>query len=160
MRKQITIAALLAAAVMLTTAVYADDPPGYDLRTVSGITAEELAPYMHEETRHLTADVVRICKQEGVSAEWIAVVMRWERRPELHNWFGWYRDDGSVMEFDTDTDCLEYCIPLIKSMYLTESGQYYGGGYDVAAVSRCYNDSDFWRDTISAGTLGIVEAFN
>lgn len=119
----------------------------YDLRTVSAHTSESIAGYMHPETRHLAADVIRICRENGVSAEFIVSVMRWERRPDLHNWFGWTGSGGSVMSFDSDLDCLERIIPLIKRNYLTEGGRCFNG-YTVDAVSCCYNNSDFWRETI------------
>ena len=119
----------------------------YDLRTVSAHTAESIAGYMHPETRHLAEDVIRICADEGISAEFIVSVMRWERRPDLHNWFGWTGSDGKLMRFGSDLECLERVIPLIKRNYLTEGGKCFRG-YTVSAVSVCYNGSDFWRETI------------
>ena len=119
----------------------------YDLRTVSAHTAESIAGYMHPETRHLAADVIRICADEGVSAEFIVSVMRWERRPDLHNWFGWTGSDGKLMRFGSDLECLERVIPLIKRNYLTEGGKYFRG-YTVEAVNQNYNGSDFWREII------------
>ena len=146
------IIAVAMAAAMVITATAAE----YDLRTVSGVTAEELAPYMHPESRHLAEDVVRICEREGISAEFIATLMRWERRPDLHNWFGWTNNRGRLMRFNNDVQCLETIIPRIKQMYLTEGGRYFRG-YTVAAVSRCYNNSDFWRNTIERGMRWILK---
>lgn len=119
----------------------------YDLRTVSAHTAESIAGYMHPETRNLAEDVIRICADEGVSAEFIVSVMRWERRPDLHNWFGWTGSDGKLMRFGSDLECLERVIPLIKRNYLTEGGKYFRG-YTVEAVNQNYNGSDFWREII------------
>ena len=119
----------------------------YDLRTVSAHTAESIAGYMHPETRHLAEDVIRICADEGVSAEFIVSVMRWERRPDLHNWFGWTGSDGKLMRFGSDIECLERIIPLIKRNYLTEGGKYFKG-YTVADVNQNYNGSEFWREII------------
>jgi hypothetical protein len=152
------IAALLLV-VLLTTTAYAKtiDAVSYDLRTVSKLTAEELAPMMHPESRHLADEVIEICAKEGISAEFIATVMRWERRPDLHNWFGWTNNRGRLMRFGSDVQCLETIIPRIKAMYLTEGGRYFNG-YTVAAVSRCYNNSAFWRNTIERGMMRIVEA--
>ncbi len=182
MRKLITIAALLTIAAMLTITVHAEagtDKPAtdqtnqteqtfqytYDLRTVTGITAAELAPYMHPETRHLAEDVVRICEREGVSAEFVAAVIRWERIPDIHNWFGWKANDGSYMVFVDDIKGLEHCISNIKLMYLTPrpanaglddiTGSCYNG-YTVAAVSIMYNNTNFWRDTIAAQAQKII----
>lgn len=143
-------------AIMAGMVTVAQAEEGYDLRTVSKLSAEELAPYMHPESRHLAADVVRICKEEGISAEFIVTVMRWERRPDLHNWFGWTNNRGRLMRFGSDVQCLETIIPRIKAMYLTEGGRYFNG-YTVAAVSRYYNNSAFWRNTIERGTLWIVK---
>ncbi len=119
----------------------------YDLRMVSTHTAESIAGYMHPETRHLAEDVIRICADEGISAEFIVSVMRWERRPDLHNWFGWTGSDGKLMRFGSDLECLERVIPLIKRNYLTEGGKYFRG-YTVEAVNQNYNGSDFWREII------------
>ena len=119
----------------------------YDLRTVSAHTAKSIAGYMHPETRHLAEDVIRICADEGISAEFIVSVMRWERRPDLHNWFGWTGSDGKLMRFGSDLECLERVIPLIKRNYLTEGGKYFRG-YTVEAVNQNYNGSDFWREII------------
>ncbi len=184
MRKLITIAALLAAVVMLTITVHAEagaDKPAtdqtsqteqsfedtYDLRTVTGITAEQLAPYMHPETRHLAADVISICEREGVSAEFVAAVIRWERIPEIHNWFGWTSNAGGYMVFDTDIEGLEHCIRNIKIMYLTKrpvdaaeddiTGSCYNG-YTVAAVSIMYNNTDYWREKIAGQAEKIVRS--
>ena len=138
-----TIPIAIAAAIVIAAPSAAE----YDLRTVSAHTAESIAGYMHPETRHLAEDVIRICADEGISAEFIVSVMRWERRPDLHNWFGWTGSDGKLMRFGSDLECLERVIPLIKRNYLTEGGKCFRG-YTVSAVSVCYNGSDFWRETI------------
>ncbi len=115
------------------------------------IEPAELAETMPEDIRHLAADVVRICRREGIEARFIAAVMRWERRPDLHNYFGWTGSDGRLKRFEEDLDCLERVIPLIKKLYLTPGERYYHGA-TVAGVSVCYNDSDFWREAIT-GTM-------
>lgn len=134
-------------AIAVSIVIAAPSAAEYDLRTVSAHTAESIAGYMHPETRHLAEDVIRICADEGISAEFIVSVMRWERRPDLHNWFGWTGSDGKLMRFGSDLECLERIIPLIKRNYLTEGGKYFLG-YTVADVSVGYNGSDFWRETI------------
>lgn len=149
----LAILAVGAIAIGMVTVASAEE--GYDLRTVSRLTAEELAPFMHPESRHLADEVIEICAKEGISAEFIATVMRWERRPDLHNWFGWTNNRGRLMRFATDEQCLRIIIPRIKKMYLTENGCYFNG-YTVAAVSKCYNNTDFWRNTITAGTNKIL----
>ena len=150
----LAIVAVGAIAIGMVTVASAEED--YDLRTVSKLTAEELAPFMHPESRHLAEDVVRICERENISAEFIVTVMRWERRPDLHNWFGWTNNRGRLMRFASDVQCLEVIIPRIKAMYLTEGGRYFNG-YTVAAVSRCYNNSEFWRNTIERGMMRILE---
>ena len=152
MKKIIMAAMALTIAIVLTVTAAAD---GYDLRTVSGITAEEIKLYMHPECRHLAEDVIRICEREEISAEFIVTVMRWERRPDLHNWFGWTNNRGRLMRFSIDEECLERVIPRIKEMYLTEGGRYFKG-YTVDAVSYYYNNSVFWRDTIERGMRWIL----
>lgn len=122
-------------------------PAAAELNTVSEKTPEELAAYMHPETRHLAEDVIRICKEQEVSAEFVAAVMRWEKRPDLHNWFGWA--EGKLLTFDSDLQCLETVILKIKENYLTPGGIYYNGA-TVEGVSKYYNNSDFWRETIQA----------
>lgn len=119
-----------------------------DLTRISDKTPEELAVYMHPETRHLAEDVVRICEEYGVNAEFIAAVMRWERRPDLHNWFGWTGSNGRLMTFESDVECLETVIPRIRNLYLEPDGCYYNGA-TVDGVSIFYNNSDFWRNTIA-----------
>ena len=129
----------------------------YDLRTVSGITADELRPYMHKDVKFLAEDVVRICNENGISAEFIATLMRWERRMDINNFFGWTRSNGKLMRFDSAVECLEKIIPLIKKNYLTEGGRCFNG-YTVEAVSRYYNNTDYWREKISEGTMKIVNS--
>lgn len=131
---------ILLLAVMLST------PAAADLNRVSTKTAEQLAVYMHPETRHLAEDVIRLCEQYEVSAEFIAAVMRWEKRPDLHNWFGW--SENGLIRFDSDLDCLETVIPKIKENYLTPGGIYYNGA-TVEGVSKYYNNTEFWRETIA-----------
>lgn len=138
-----TIPIAIAAAIVIAAPSAAE----YDLRTVSVHTPESISGYMHPETRHLASDVIRICADEGVSAEFIVSVMRWERRPDLHNWFGWTGSDGKLMRFGSDLECLERVIPLIKRNYLTEGGKYFSG-YTVADVNQNYNGSEFWREVI------------
>ena len=138
-----TIPIAIAASIVIAAPSAAE----YDLRTVSAHTAESIAGYMHPETRHLAEDVIRICADEGISAEFIVSVMRWERRPDLHNWFGWTGSDGKLMRFGSDLECLERVIPLIKRNYLTEGGKCFRG-YTVEAVNQNYNGSDFWREII------------
>lgn len=118
----------------------------YDLNTVSDKTPDELAIYMHPETRHLAEDVVRICAEQGISAEFIAAVMRYERRVDLHNYFGWTAG-GKLLTFDNDLQCLEAVIPKIKANYLTPGGCFYYGT-SVDAVSLCYNNTEVWREAI------------
>ena len=146
-------------AIAITIVIAVPSAAEYDLRTVSAHTAESIAGYMHPETRHLAEDVIRICADEGISAEFIVSVMRWERRPDLHNWFGWTGSDGKLMRFGSDLECLERVIPLIKRNYLTEGGKYFRG-YTVSAVSVCYNGSDFWRETIEKAIGGILGGSN
>ena len=153
MKKCIAIIIAVVIAAGLTMPAMAND--SYDLRTVSGITAEEIKPYMHPESKHLAEDVIRICEREEISAEFVVTLMRWEKRPDLHNWFGWTNNRGRLMRFSSDVECLEKIIPRIKEMYLTENGRYFNG-YTVEAVSRCYNDSDFWRKTITTGIERIL----
>lgn len=138
---------VLPLAVSVAVVISAPSVAEYDLRTVSRHTAESIAGYMHPETRHLAEDVIRICADEGISAEFIVSVMRWERRPDLHNWFGWTGNDGRLMRFESDVECLERVIPLIRQNYLTESGKYFCG-YTVGAVNRNYNGSEFWKEMI------------
>lgn len=130
------------AATMATTALAAD------LTTVTDKTAEELSVFMHKETRHMAEDVIRICAKEGVSAEFIAAIMRYERRPDLHNYFGWTGSDGKLIRYENDVQCLETVIPIIKKNYLDPEGKYYNGA-TVEGVSVYYNNSDFWRDTMN-----------
>lgn len=144
MKKAITI--LLLALALAT-------PAAAKLNTVSEKTAEELAVYMHPETRHLAAEVIRICAEEEMSAEFVAAVMRWERRPDLHNWFGW--SENGLIRFDSDIECLETVIPKIKENYLTPGGIYYNGA-TVEGVSKYYNNTEFWRETIQAEVERMV----
>ncbi len=143
--------------VMVIAATFCVTSWAYDLRTVSGITAEELKVYMHKDVKFLAEDVVRICNENGISAEFVATVMRWERRMDLNNFFGWMRSDGKLMRFDDPVECLEKIIPLIKKNYLTEGGKCFNG-YTVDAVSLMYNNSDYWREKIYAGTMNIVNS--
>lgn len=140
----------IAAAIVIAAPSAAE----YDLRTVSAHTAESIAGYMHPETRHLAEDVIRICADEGISVEFIVSVMRWERRPDLHNWFGWTGSDGKLMRFGSDLECLERVIPLIKRNYLTEGGKYFRG-YTVADINQNYNGTEFWREIIEK-EMGII----
>ncbi len=151
------MAAVILFGAMTVPAAAQTKEKSYNLTTVSGITAAQLAKYMHPETRHLAGHVVRICEREGVSAEFVAAVMRWERRPDLHNYFGWTNYRGRLMRFENDVACLERVIPLIKKCYLTPNGKYFNG-YTVEAVSIYYNNSEFWRDTIKAETIRILES--
>lgn len=128
----------------------------YDLTTVSPMTAEQLEPLMHPETQHLAEQVIEICADTGISAEFIVAVMRLERNVAIHNYFGWSWGDGSLVVFDSDEECLQHCIPLIKEKYLTEGGLYFNG-YTVSDVSVYYNNSDFWREFIITEIEWIFE---
>lgn len=132
-------------AVLLLILALTSQVSAYDLNKVSERTPAELAVYMHPETRHLAEDVIRICEREGVSAEFIAAVMRYERRPDLHNWFGW--SENGLIRYDTDLQCLESVIPKIKANYLDPDGMYYNGA-TVCGVSMYYNNTDYWREAI------------
>lgn len=134
------------AIAILLLALALATPAAADLNRVSSKTAEQLAVYMHPETRHLAEDVIRLCEQYEVSAEFIAAVMRWEKRPDLHNWFGW--TEGKLLTFESDLQCLETVIPKIKENYLTPGGIYYNGA-TVEGVSKYYNNTEFWRETIA-----------
>ena len=150
---------ILLLAAILMSATFCVTSSAYDLRTVSGITAEELEVYMHKDVKFLAEDVVRICNKNGISAEFVATVRRWERRMDINNFFGWMRSDGKLMRFNDPVECLEKIIPLIKKNYLTEGGKCFNG-YTVDAVSLMYNNSDYWREKIYAGTMKIVNSEN
>lgn len=130
----------------------------YDLTKTTDIQPEELEPFMHPETRHLAADVIRVCNENGVSAEFIACLIRYERRMDINNLFGWTSNAGGLMKFGSDIESLEYCIPLIKTNYLEENGKYYKG-VTIKDINTHYNGSDFWRDTMTAELNLILEAF-
>ena len=131
--------------VVVLSLLLATPATAYDLTKVTDKTAEELAVFMHPETRHLAEDVVRLCAEHSVSAEFIAAVMRWERRPDLHNWFGW--SENGLIRFESDQQCLETVIPLIRKNYLEPDGIYYNGA-TVSGVAVRYNNSALWRDTM------------
>ena len=139
-------AAILAAVIALMPTPAANKTPE-PLCIVSEMTPAELAETMPEDIQHLAADVVRICRENGVNAEFIAAVMRWERRLDLHNYFGWTKADGTLKRFDSDLDCLEWVIPRFKRLYLESTGKYYHGA-TVEGVSICYNNTDTWREAI------------
>jgi len=156
MKKILTI--ILAALLLFVSnvGVAAQYDASYDLTTVSSRTAEELAEHMHPETRHLAADVVRICAREGISAEFIITLMRWERRVDLHNYFGW-TDRSGLMRFSSDLECLETVIPRIRDWYLTEGGRYYNG-VTVADVNIYYNGTEIWQEIITAEMLEVLNS--
>lgn len=133
--------------ILLLLLVLATTATAQDLTKVTDKTPEQLAEYMHPETRHLAEMVVDTCKEHGVNAEFIAAVMRWEHRPDLHNWFGW--SENGLIRFESDEQCLDTVIPLIRKNYLEPDGIYYNGA-TVEGVSKFYNNTDFWRDTIAA----------
>lgn len=137
------------AVVFVLLAVPVRAVENYDLTAVSPLTAEQLKPYMHPETQHLAQQVTDLCAENGLSAEFIIAVMRLERNPSIHNYFGWSWGDGSLVVFDSDEECLSHCIPLIKSKYLTEGGEYFNGT-TVYGVSINYNNTDEWREFILA----------
>ena len=147
-----TIPIAIAAAVVIAAPSAAE----YDLRTVSAHTAESISGYMHPETRHLASDVIRICADEGISAEFIVSVMRWERRPDLHNWFGWTNSNGKLIKFESDIACLEYVIPIIKKNYLSPDGKYFEG-YAISAVAKHYNTLPEWETIIKAEYDRIIK---
>ena len=117
------------------------------LCVVSTKSPQELAELMPRNLEHMAADVLRICRDNGVNAEFIVAVMRWEQRPDLHNYFGWMNLEGKLKRFDSDIDCLEWVIPRIKRLYLSPDGKYYNGA-TVDGVSIYYNNSDTWREAI------------
>jgi hypothetical protein len=141
-------------ATLLLLLILATPAAAYDLNKVTDKTPEELAVYMHPETRHLAEDVVRICAEHEVSAEFVAAVMRYERRPDLCNWFGWSEGD-KLLVFYNDLHCLETVIPKIKENYLAPGGIYYNGA-TVEGVSKYYNNTEFWRETIQAEVERMV----
>ena len=103
-----------------------------NLTDVSPLSTDVIESVMHPETQHLAADVLRICKEENISAEFIVSVMRWERRPDLHNWFGWTNSNGKLIKFESDIACLDgalYIIPKPLLEYRISEGQ----------VSRVHN---------------------
>lgn len=150
------IAAMPAGGTDRTPEAYRQSVPAGEraLDVYTEIEPAELAASMPEDIRHLAADVVRICREQGVNAEFIAAVMRWERRLDLHNFFGWTLSDGKLKRFDTDLDCLEWVIPRFKRLYLVPDGKYYNGA-TVEGVSVCYNNTDLWREAITKTMEGM-----
>lgn len=101
----------------------------------------------------MRASESRYCRAEGIKAEFVAAVMRWERRLDIHNLFGWTGKNGRLMRFGSDRECLEYVLPRLKALYLTAGGKYYHGA-TVEGVSICYNNSDFWRENVKRSMEG------
>lgn len=128
----------------------------FNVNSCSDITVDELKPYMHPDCEHLAGAVIRICNKYDVSPEFIVSIMRYEKRPDLHNWFGWTKEDNTLMKFDNDVECLEFVIERIKVDYLTESGKYFNG-YTIDDISIYYNNSDYWRETMNTETNYIVQ---
>jgi len=155
-------AAILAAVVAMTPA--SGTIPNVDpndsaivevepLCEVVEISPADLAERMPTDLKHLAADVVRICRENEVNCLFVAAVMRWERRPDLHNYFGWMTAEGKLKRFDSDLDCLEWVIPRLKRLYLEPSGRYYHGA-TVEGVSICYNNNDVWRENVKRSMEG------
>ena len=127
-----------------------------NLTDVSPLSTDAIESVMHPETQHLAADVLRTCKEENISAEFIVSVMRWERRPDLHNWFGWTNSNGKLIKFESDIACLEYVIPIIKKNYLSPDGKYFEG-YSISAVAKHYNTLPEWETIIKAEYDRIIK---
>ena len=127
-----------------------------NLTDVSPLSTDVIESVMHPETQHLAADVLRICKEENISAEFIVSVMRWERRPDLHNWFGWTNSNGKLIKFESDIACLEHVIPIIKKNYLSPDGKYFEG-YSISAVAKHYNTLPEWETIIKAEYDRIIK---
>lgn len=110
------------------------------LTTMTGITAEELAPFMHPDTRHLAELVVKICEENEIAPEFIAAVIRYEHI-DGNNLFSWRKNDGDFATYKSEEECIKKVIPNIKKMYLTEGGECFNG-YTVPDVAIKYCPGD------------------
>ena len=120
-----------------------------DLRTPSGLTADELRNGLKKDLVDLAEDFVAAEERYGVNAVFLAALAAFESGWGRHcfrenNIFGWGRKS-----FETKSECIDFVASKIAQHYLSEDGKYYHG-MNLYGVNRSYNGSDVWLENVAA----------
>jgi len=105
-------------------------------------------------------DMVRIGKEKGINAYYIAAHAAWESTwgtsslaNDKNNLFGYGAYDSCPYEcawtFETKAECIETVMTKIKEDYLTEGGQFYNGA-TLRGMNVYYATDENWMNGIAS----------
>ena len=130
---------------------------GMDLRTPSGLTAEELRSGLKKDLVDLAEDFIAAEEKYGINAVFLAALAAFESGWGRHcfrenNLFGW-----GGKSFETKSECVDFVASKLAEHYLSEDGKYYHG-MNLYGVNRSYNGSDIWVENVAAIMAKISDA--
>lgn len=147
---------IIAAQKVAAPALTFSEAAEMDLRTPSGLTADELRNGLKKDLVDLAEDFVAAEERYGVNAVFLAALAAFESGWGRHcfrenNIFGW-----SGKSFETKSECIDFVASKIAEYYLSEDGKYYHGT-DLYGVNCSYNGSNVWLENVAAIMSKISE---
>lgn len=130
----------------------------HDLRVPSGLSASQLANGLTGNEKPLASAYVKAEKRYGVNAVALAAISSLESGYASVNTFGTNNIFGyRGKSFATKEDSIYFVAKHLREDYLTASGQFYGGGYSIQAVSKFYNlGSQKWSNDVTTIAESIM----
>lgn len=130
----------------------------HDLRVPSGLSASQLANGLTGNEKPLAGAYVKAEKRYGVNAVALAAISSLESGYASVNTFGTNNIFGyRGKSFATKEDSIYFVAKHLREDYLTASGQFYGGGYSIQAVSKFYNlGSQKWSNDVTTIAESIM----
>lgn len=130
----------------------------HDLRVPSGLSASQLANGLTGNEKPLASAYVKAEKTYGVNAVALAAISSLESGYASFNTFGTNNIFGyRGKSFATKEDSIYFVAKHLREDYLTASGQFYGGGYSIQAVSKFYNlGSQKWSNDVTTIAESIM----
>lgn len=130
----------------------------HDLRVPSGLSASQLANGLTGNEKPLASAYVKAEKTYGVNAVALAAISSLESGYASVNTFGTNNIFGyRGKSFATKEDSIYFVAKHLRQDYLTATGQFYGGGYSIQAVSKFYNlGSQKWSNDVTTIAESIM----
>lgn len=133
-----------------------ENPDTFDLRTPSGLTAEELETALRYKLKGMAEYYLAAEEKYNVNAVFLASVSAlesgWGRYCfRKNNIFGYGRKS-----FESYGDCIDFVASKLDKNYLSEDGRYYNGT-TIDAVNCCYNGREQWSKSVKSIFAGMLQ---
>ena len=131
-----------------------------DIREPSFASPDELERALRYDLIELAPAFVEAEKKYSVNAICLAAIAAFES-----GWGRYQFEDNNILgfgskDFDDEEECIMYVARFLAENYMSEDGQYFGGGYGLEHINIRWNGGQHWLKEVSEIAFDILERIN